>query len=532
MRLLHFCGCLCLLTSPVIGRGAATEPAPYDVVVYGGTSAGVIAAIQAAAMGKHVCLIHPGRHLGGLTSGGLGATDIGNKGAIGGLAREFYRRLGKHYGQPEAWKFEPHVAEKIFDDWVADAHVDVFKGERLDLNAGVEKQGGRIVAIAMESRKRFAGKVFIDAGYEGDLMAKAGVSYTFGRESNSRYQETLDGVQPEQGGHHFKLPIDPYIRPGDSTSGLLPGIHAGGPGETGEGDRRIQGYNFRLCMTDKPENQLPFAKPSGYDPQRYELLLRYLNAGVFDVFGNSQRMPNNKTDTNNNGAISSDDIGMNYGYPDGDYTTRERIFQEHLNWQQGLMWFLANDPRVPVKAHDFMNHWGLCKDEFQDTGGWGHELYVREARRMISDYVMTQHNVQADTVAPHPIGLAAYGMDSHHTQRYVDVTGHVRNEGDVEVHNFPPYPIEFRAIVPRQVDCENLLVPVCLSSTHIAFGSIRMEPVFMLLGQSAATIACQSIDAGLPVQKVDYAKLRARLLEDGQTLDSKFASRPTPNATK
>jgi len=508
------------LLATTLARGADTpaEPARFDVVVYGGTSGGVIAAVQAAAMGKSVCLIHPGKHLGGLTSGGLGATDIGDKDAIGGLSREFYRRLGKHYGQEEAWKFEPHVAEQIYNDWVADAKVAVFKGERLDLKNGVKKDGGRIVSITMESGKTFAGKVFIDTSYEGDLMAKAGVAYTFGREANSQYDETLDGVQPKQGGHNFRVPIDPYLKPGDPASGLLPNIHAGGPGEIGQGDKRVQAYNFRLCLTDQKENQLPFPKPPGYDPARYELLLRYLQAGVFDCLGSSQAMPNHKTDTNNNGAISSEDIGMNYDYPDGDYATREKIFQEHVNWQQGLMWFLANDSRVPPNVHDFVNRWGLCKDEFQDTGGWGHELYVREARRMISDYVMTQHNVQAKVIASQPIGLAAYGMDSHHTQRYVDATGHVRNEGDVEVHDFAPYPIDFKCFVPKEAECGNLVVPVCLSATHIAYGSIRMEPVFMVLGQSAATAACLSIDENVSVQRVDYEKLKDRLLADKQIL--------------
>ncbi len=489
------------------------------MVVYGGTSAGVIAAVQAASMGKTVCLIHPGKHLGGLSSGGLGATDIGNKDAIGGLSREFYRRVGKHYGQEEAWKFEPHVAEQIFDDWAKDAEVAVFKDERLDLKNGVKKDlSGRILSIAMESGKTFAGKVFIDAGYEGDLMAKAGVAYTFGREANSQYEETLDGVQPRQGGHNFKFPIDPYVTPGVPSSGLLPNIHAGGPGETGQGDQRVQAYNFRLCLTDLKANQLPFPKPPGYDPARYELLLRYLQAGVFDVMGSNQAMPNHKTDTNNNGAISSDDIGMNYDYPDGDYATRERIFREHINWQQGLMWFLANDSRVPPNVHEFVNRWGLCRDEFQDTGGWGHELYIREARRMVGDYVMTQHNVQAKVVAPHPIGLAAYGMDSHHTQRYVDSTGHVRNEGDVQVHDFAPYGIEFKSFVPKEAECGNLVVPVCLSATHIAYGSIRMEPVFMVLGESAATAACLSIDENVPVQRVEYDKLKEQLLAEKQIL--------------
>jgi hypothetical protein len=360
--------------------------------------------------------------------------------------------------------------------------------------------------------------MFIDASYEGDLMARAGVAYHVGRESNATYGETLNGVQLGSKKHQFKVPVDPYRVPGDPNSGLLLGIHAGGPGEQGQGDHRVQAYNFRLCMTDAPENRLPFPKPAGYDPLRYELLLRYLQASEFDVLGNNQMMPNRKTDTNNNGGFSSDNIGMNYDYPDGDYATRDKIFQEHVTYHQGLMWFISNDPRVPEKVRKEMSRWGLSADEFKATGGWPHQLYVREARRMKSDYVMTQANCQAATTAPDPVGLAAYGMDSHNTQRYVK-DGYASNEGDVQVHGFSPYAIGYKSIVPKASECANLLVPVCLSASHIAYGSIRMEPVFMVLGQSAATAACQAIDQQASVQQVDMPKLRERLLADGQILE-------------
>ncbi|HJT34108.1 MAG TPA: FAD-dependent oxidoreductase [Pirellulales bacterium] len=489
----------------------------YDVAIYGGTSAGVAAAAQTARMDKRAVLIEPGRHLGGLTSGGLGATDIGNKGAIGGISREFYRRLGRHYGKDEAWTFEPHVAEAVMDELAATPGVTVVRGERLDLAAGVNKEGARIVSIQMESGRSFTAQVFIDASYEGDLMAEAGVSYHVGREANSVYDETLNGVQLGSPKHQFKKPVDPYRTPGDPASGLLPGVHEGGPGEHGQGDRRVQAYNFRMCLTDDPANRLPFPKPPGYDPLRYELLRRYIEAGVFDALGSNLPMPNRKTDTNNNGAFSTDNIGMNYDYPDGDYATREKIFQEHVVYQQGLMWFLANDPRLPDVVRREVGRWGLCKDEFRDNGGWPHQLYIREARRMISDYVMTQHNCQGRRVAEDSVGLAAYGMDSHNTQRWVK-DGHAINEGDVQVHGFTPYPIAYRSIVPKGAECENLLVPVCLSASHIAYGSIRMEPVFMVLGQSAATAACLTIDAGTTVQEVDLVKLRERLLADRQVL--------------
>lgn len=515
-RSVSFCallGAVCLFAWPAI---AAAET--FDVVIYGGTSGGVTAAVQAAKMGKRVALIEPGKHLGGLTSGGLGATDIGNKGAIGGLSREFYRRIGRHYGQDEGWTFEPHVAEQIMDQFVAEAKATVVRNERLDLKGGVKKRGARIESIRMESGRTFSARVFIDASYEGDLMAKAGVSYHVGREANSVYDETLNGVQLGSKKHQFNAPVDPYIVPGDPQSGLLPGVHAGGPGEHGQGDRRVQAYNFRMCMTDDPANRLPFPKPAGYDPLRYELLLRYIQAGVFDALRSNLPMPNRKTDTNNNGAFSTDNIGMNYDYPDGDYATREKIFQEHVTYQQGMMWFLANDPRLPAKVREFVNRWGLCKDEFVETGGWSHQMYIREARRMISDYVMTQHNCQGRAVAEDSIGLAAYGMDSHNTQRYVK-DGHAINEGDVQVHGFTPYPIAYRCITPKAAECDNLLVPVCLSASHIAYGSIRMEPVFMVLGQSAATAACVAIDADAAVQQVDVRALQERLLADRQILE-------------
>ena len=499
--------------------GCAAVPRSSDVIVYGGTSAGVIAAVKAARLGKSVLLIEPGRHLGGLSSGGLGATDIGNKRAIGGMAREFYRRLGQAYGRPEAWTFEPHVAEAVFQTLVREADVPIVLGERLDRERGVHKRGSRITSIVMESGRAFAGRVFIDATYEGDLMALAGVSYHVGRESNATYGETLNGVQTANAVHHqFVKPVDPYVVPGDPGSGLLPGVDPAGPGVEGHGDHRVQAYNFRLCTTDVPENRRPWPQPAGYDPAAYELLLRNFEAGDHRVPWHPTMMPNRKTDTNNNHAISTDYIGMNYAYPDGDYATRERIIREHETYQKGLVWTLANSPRVPGKIRAHFRKWGLAKDEFTDNDNWPHQLYIREARRMVSDYVMTQHNCQGRRIADDPVGLAAYTMDSHNVQRYVDAEGHVRNEGDVQVGGFPPYPIAYRAIVPMRSQCTNLLVPTCLSASHIAFGSIRMEPVFMVLGESSATAAALALDGGVDVQAVDYDALAARLLADGQIL--------------
>jgi hypothetical protein len=532
---------LSLLFAMGASVGLGAEPV-YDVVVYGGTSGGVVAAVQAARMGKTVVLIEPSTHLGGLTAGGLGATDIGNKQAIGGLARDFYRRVRSHYAAKQAWRyesvddyasrrhghmvdqdtmwtFEPHVAAAIYQAMITEARVPVVLRERLDLRQGVSKSGPRITAIRMESGRTFAGRMFIDATYEGDLMAKAGVSYAVGREANATYGETLNGVQTAHAVYHqFVKPVDPYVRPGDKASGLLPGVQAGGPGTEGEGSRGVQAYNFRMCTTDVPENRRSWPKPAGYDPRQYELLLRNFEAGDLRIPWNPVWMPNRKTDTNNNFAISTDAIGMNYDYPDGDYATRERIVREHESYQKGLMWTLANHPRVPEKVRKEFQTLGLAKDEFLDNDNWPHQLYVREARRLKSDYVMTQAHCQGKQVASDPVGLAAYGMDSHNIQRYVDATGHARNEGDVEVPVRSPYPISYRSIVPKAAECDNLLVPVCVASSHIAYGSIRMEPVFMVLGQSAATAAALAIDAGVGVQGVDYGRLRARLLADKQVL--------------
>ncbi|MFM2097002.1 MAG: hypothetical protein RIS70_4126 [Planctomycetota bacterium] len=537
-------GCVAAVRCGKAEWSAADAPVEesYDVVIVGGTSGGIAAAIQVRRMGKSVVLLEAGSHLGGLTSGGLGATDIGNKRAIGGISRQFYQRVRQYYQQPEAWKlerqeayrsgrsselakedamwtFEPHVAETIFRAMLDEAKVSVQLNQPLDRKSKPERQGEKLVAIRTRSGSVFRGKQFIDATYEGDLMALAGVSYHVGREANAQYGETLNGVQTKNAVKHQLMPgVDPYVTPGDPASGLLPGVHADGPGEEGAGDRRVQAYCFRMCVTDMAENRLPFEKPSGYDERRYELLLRNFEAGETKVPWSPFMMPNRKTDTNNNFGFSTDNLNMNYSWAEGDDAVRQAIYDEHLSYQRGLMWTLANHPRVPQAIRDEVSRWGNCKDEFAEHGGWSHQLYVREARRMIADVVMTQHHCQGRSVVDDSVGLAAYGMDSHNVQRYVDATGHARNEGDVQVHGFVPYPISLRAIVPRATECGNLIVPICLSASHIAYGSIRMEPVFMVLGQSAATVACHAMDEAVAVQKVDYAKLAKRLRADGQVL--------------
>ena len=531
-----------ILTALCLGlQSPASVPAAngYDLVVYGGTSAGVSAAVQASRLGKSVVIVAPEAHLGGLSSAGLGWTDSGKKEAVGGFAREVYRRIKAHYDKPEAWKeqkpgeyrlyrrdddamwaFEPHVAERVFEDLIAEAKVPVFRDEWLDRKNGVTREGTRIVAFRTLSGKTFRGKMFIDATYEGDLMEAAGVSYTVGRETNAKYGETLNGVQTRRAvSHQFETDVDPYITPGDPSSGLLPLIHPGPPGKDGEADSRVQAYCFRMCLTDAPTNRIAFEKPDGYDPKQYELLGRYLRAGWDGVFKKFDPIPNRKTDTNNHGGFSTDYIGMSYDYPEASYERRNEIIREHERYQKGLMYYLANDPGVPEKIRKETSRWGLAADEFKDNAHWPHQIYVREARRMIGEFVMSERHLRGLDPTPSPIGMGSYNMDSHNVQRYVDANGHARNEGDIQVSPNGPYPVSYRAIVPRATDCTNLLVPVCLSSTHIAYGSIRMEPVFLILGQSAAFAASLALDEGIKVQDVDYPRLHKLLLGVGQVLE-------------
>ena len=535
---------LCFSTSPI----ATAAESNFDVVIYGGTSAAVTAAVQAKKMGKSVIIVSPDKHLGGLTSGGLGWTDSGKKDAIGGLSREFYHRVWSHYQKAEAWPwedqakfgnrnqsppgpngdgatmwvFEPHVAEQIFDAWVEEWKIPVHRNQWLDRSPGkVVVENDRIVSMTTLAQKTYRGSMFIDATYEGDLMAAAGVSYHVGREANSVYDETWNGIQVGvlHHRHWFMKPIDPYKVPGDASSGVVAGVSIDPPGERGEGDRRIQAYCFRMCLTNVEENRIPFAKPDGYDASQYELLARVFAAGWREQFAKFDPMPNKKTDTNNHGPFSTDNIGKNYDYPEASYERRREIIREHEDYQQGLMYFMANDPQSPPEVREAMSRWGLCKDEFRDNGGWPHQIYVREARRMIGDYVMTEHDCLDRRETPQSIGMGSYTLDSHNVQRYIKPDGKVQNEGDIGIRAPRPYEISYGSVTPKKEECQNLLVPVCVSSSHIAFGSIRMEPVFMILGQSAATAACLSLDEELAVQDLPYEQLQKRLLADKQVLE-------------
>ena len=538
-----------------------------DVVVYGGTSAGISAAIQAARLGKSVIIIEPSNRLGGLTTGGLGQTDIGNKQVIGGISREFYRNIKKHYensaswvwqlrseykdgGQTRSdkeedamWTFEPSVALKVFQEMIKNLDITIVYNQRLNRETGLLKFDNTIRTITMESADAYYGKVFIDATYEGDLMAAAGVTYAVGRESNSQYGESLNGIQANDISktlqktvsnnsiyHNFIDEVDPYMIKGDPSSGLLPFISADGSGIDGQGDESIQAYCFRMTLTDHPENRILFKKPKNYNELEYELLFRNYEAADGEIekmysYGDplipwiNSSMPNRKTDTNNQKGFSTDFIGQNWNYPEASYEEREKIIERHRLYQQGLMWTLAYHPRIPKKVREIVSQWGTCKDEYERKDGWQQQLYIREARRMISNYVMTQKNCEGIELVNNPIGMAAYGMDSHHIKRYVDSNGYVSNEGNVEAHVKAPYPISYQSIVPKKEQCSNLLVPVCLSSTHIAFGSIRMEPVFMVLGQSSAVIACLSIEEGVAVQDLEYEKIKNMLIKQNQILE-------------
>lgn len=517
----------------------------YDVVVYGSTSAGITAAIQVARMGKNVLLISQTKHLGGVTSSGLGATDINQRAPIGGLSREFYQRIYQYYENPKVWRngkdwayyaeqlgkhfwkgkddklkmqwmFEPHVARKVYDEMLMEAGVKIVFNERLIWKTGVVKKNNAIVKIKMESGAEYEAKVFIDATYEGDLMAQSGVKYIVGREKNSQYNETMNGILPGKNAHKSRNKIDPYLKEGDPASGLLPFIEPKVPGIKGEGDHRLQAYCYRFTLSKDPKNKRPIEKPGNYNPLWFEHIYRWIKANP-NITINSiltlTPLPNDKTDTNH-----ADFVGANYAWPEGDYKMRDSLAQMHKDYLLGEMWFLANDERIPARIKKGMQKWGLAKDEFIDNDNLPYQIYVREARRMVSDYVMSENEVLGKKIAPESVGLATYWFDSHVVCRYVDENGGLCDEGNFwSVENI--YPVSYRSIRPKADECTNLLVPVCISSSHAAYGSIRMEPVYMVLGQSAAVAAVLAIEAKTTVQEVTYAKLKKKLIENKQIVD-------------
>lgn len=517
----------------------------HDILVYGGTSGAVTAAIQAKRMGKQVLLVSPDPFLGGLTSNGLGWTDLGDARTIGGLSREFYQRIYEHYGKPDSWvwqaqtsfrgqgqgaparddktrtmwTFEPHVAERTFRQMIEEAKVPVVYG-RLDLDGGVLKRGDRIVGIRTTDRNIYSAITFIDATYEGDLMAGAGVSFTTGRESNSKYGETMNGNQMGRAiKNQIPKGVSPYRKKDNPKSGLLPGIEPATTDLDGLGDERIQAYCYRMCLTNLPENRVRITKPKGYRASDYELVFRSLEAGQTADFFKLDTIPNRKTDSNNTGGVSTDFIGRNYRYPNAPYDERERIANAHRDWQLGLIWTLQNHPRVPENIRKRYADWGLPRDEFPENGHWPRQIYVREARRMLADVVIDENSLVKKLGSPFSAGMGSYKMDSHNVRRIVGPDGFVMNEGDVQESTKGPYAIDYRAMLPKASECSNLIVPICLSASHIAYGSIRMEPVFMILGQTAATLASMSVDEYKSVQTIDYQRLANRLKADQQVLN-------------
>ncbi|WP_208328348.1 FAD-dependent oxidoreductase [Flavobacterium poyangense] len=497
----------------------------YDVVVYGGTASGILAAAEVAKSGKTVLLIKPlNTALGGMTTNGLGITDVVNTNILGGLTRDFYKSIKEYYSNGQNWFFgnngnyarysydgevmiwfEPKAAKYVLRDFIVNNAVPVLHSERLDLNDGVKKNAqNAIVSIKMESGLVIKGKMFIDATYEGDLMAKSGVSYTYGRESNSQYNEINNGVQRVP--HHDRNQLPDGIKKHSFTGHLsLPG--------NGTGDKKIQAYCYRMCLTNVRDNRIAIEKPIDYNEDDYSLLYDYLKTYDGNTFFDLMPLPNGKTDSNNFGPVSTDYVGKNYNYPEGNYEERESIIANHKRYQIGLLWTLANSPNVPERIRSFYREWGLAKDEFVESNNWPNQLYIREGRRMIGEYVMTERNCSGQIKAERGVSLGDYPMDSHIVQRYIDNNGNVKNEGQLMARTPRPYPIDYRSIVPKRTECTNLFVPVCLSATHIAFGSIRMEPVYMSLGQASAVAAVLALNKGTTVQNLPYESLRNELLD-------------------
>ncbi len=530
-RILSLIVCLFILLvfPPVAQAGTTRQFAPtatqrFDLVVYGGTPAGVIASVAAARAGARVALLVPGRNLGGMVSGGLGRTDHGRKETIGGFSLEFFRRVGKHYNQPITWYFEPHVAEEVFQEMVREAGIKIFYQHRLKEKGGVKKARGRIEEITTEEGVGFAAKVFVDASYEGDLMAQAGVFYTWGREGVKDWNESLAGVRPRDRHHQFQVRVSAY----DAEGRLLPEISPGPRGELGAPDRKVQAYNFRLCLSDDPSNQVPFPQPAGYDAKRYAVLSRLIAALVardgrpprLEELTSPLPLPNLKVDVNNNGAFSTDYIGKSWSYANASYAERARIWQDHADYIMGFFYFLAHDPEVPKVLQDEVNRWGLAKDEFQATDHWPPQLYIRECRRMVGDFVMTQKDIQTDLEKPDSIGMGSYNSDSHNVQRYATSEGAIENEGNMEVP-VSPYEIPYRVMLPKPTECTNLLVPVCVSASHVAYSTLRMEPVYMIMGHAAGLAAKMAAAENKAVQEISAETLRSKLKSEGAVLEWK-----------
>lgn len=523
----------CLMMSAI--SHAAPEKT-YDLVVYGGTPGGIACSIAAAREGKSVLLLETTKHLGGLTTGGLSHTDVGPRPEIiGGIAKEFFVKVDALYADPnrtaskDFWYQEPHIAEQAFTAMLQEAKVDVVFGSRVK---NVEKKGARLSSLTTLDGRTYEGRLFVDASYEGDVMALAKVDYYVGREGRAAFDEPLAGFRPapfrfrekeymvspdKKYTHGTPAKISAYGKDGK----LLPGINTKWT-EPGTADNKSQAYNFRVILTNNAANRVPIPKPVNYDPLRYEILARIIDAfpGVrYEKLVFLGALPNQKFDANASGLVQgTDHVGGNVDYPDADYATRDRIWQDHREYVQGFLWFLANDPRVPAELRAQASEYGLAKDEFTDNENWPYQLYVREARRMRGQYMMSQRDCQKAITKPDSIGMGAFILDSHAVQRLVDKEGYVIDEGNFDIP-VRPYQIPYRSVTPKKEQCENLLVPVALSATHVTYGSIRMEPQFMILGHSTGVAAAMALEKNLPVQDIDIAALRTKLVAQGQVLE-------------
>ncbi len=520
----YFCAAFLFVPKPCSSQVRASSS--YDLVVYGATAAGAMTAIAAARQGLHVVLLEPGNHVGGMLTGGLSATDVGNQHVIGGYALEFFQRAGRYYdvqqfGQSIAWRFEPHVGEEILHTMLQESGVTLRFHERLREKNGVMKAGNRLISITTEDGTVWTGKVFADATYEGDLMAAAGVSFAWGRESIAQYGESLAGVRAETPDHQFHFKLSAY----GANGKLFPEISPGPLAPAGSADHEVQAYNFRLILTQDPHNQVPFPKPPRYDPGRYQLLANYIHGFQlqygriprFKDLTNPAEIPNHKEDFNNNGPFSTDYIGKDWTFPNATYAERAVIWQDHIEYTQGFFYFLAHDPQVPAQLRNEVNTWGLAKDEFTDTNHWPLQLYVRESRRMIGVYVMTQKDLQTDRTKTDSIGMGSYNIDSHNFERVAMPDESVQNEGNVEVP-VQPYQIPYRILIPLRQQASNLLVPVCVSASHIGYSSLRLEPQYMIMGQAAGVAASLAVQEQTAVQDIDTKTLQRKLIAGGAIL--------------
>lgn len=528
--------------------GFSRALAAHDVVIYGDTLAGISAAIQAARLNKTVVLLSPTAHIGGVATSGLTATDMNRSTSIGGIAREFYQEIYTHYLQPSAWRgqtrdeffelskkrtytgkndalrmqwvYESHVAERILEGMLRRAGVEVARRKRIaETPAAVELKDGRIIALRTEDGGRYAGRMFVDASYEGDLMARAGVSHIVGREANRAFGETLNGIRLAGVVGAGEKSIDPYVRPGDPTSGLLPFIDGKLWGQPGDADNRTQAYCYRMTLTNDPANRVPIEKPAGFNPLWHEVLVRTLQLSPdtpLQKIISLTPMPNRKTDTNQVNLI-----GGNRDYQTASHRERERLDRMHRDFAVGMLWVLANDERVPSAIREEMKPWGWPRDEFTDNGNFPHQLYIREARRMRGAFIMKEENIRREgrVDAGHTVAIGSYMLDSHVVSRVVDTDGKVRNEGShLESRAIRPYGISYFSLVPKAEECRNLLVPVCLSATHVAYTSIRMEPVYMALGQAAGAAAVLALEKDRAVQEVPFPQLHDVLSRAGQVM--------------